>query len=628
MSAHHKAANGLSPLVPAALEPVGDCDIRSLFVRWFQTTLNKGKTVTIADVAPTRVAPQRYVDDFAPIKTNGLVSRVPPLPARYQILSEIGSGGMGLVYKVHDLESDEIIALKVLKPEIAPDPTMREKLRQEVCLARKVTHKNVCRIHEFNRSNGTACVSMEYVEGETLFTKLHRGGALSVREAINIGRQICAGLREAHAKGIVHRDLKPANIMIDQSGHVKIMDFGIARLTQETPHVTQTIVGTPEYMSPEQVSLKAVTHRTDIYSLGLVLYEMLTGSRAFSGESAIAVAIQHVSAAPKRPSKRVPSLGPRIDAVVLKCLHKDPAKRFQSVDELDAALALSAKSPAPTTKFEMEPLLNDSLQKARAAGACLREHVRCAAFDFNRAAQPLVEKCAQFFRSQQFITPARIRSAQVAGILGLTFMSTAVTFGLVIAKHGDPGRLNATSRPMRVASNLMSSTDQPTLVMIKPEALFADQSADSQSDELSSSESEPAVAISPSRRISAVMTKKAKAHPEVSIKPSQATDLSTAALPLPPNSTYPEIALVNAEPVDSLAATVPDVPPTGHAQPAIAPSYLEVGSFKDAKWADSAVDQLDSLGFHAICIHKSPPLDAVLPRTSGSVSECKGHRGS
>ena len=178
------------------------------------------------------------------------------VPARYEILSQVGIGGTGIVYKVRDLETGEVVALKVLKPGIASDQEMQQNLRKEVCLARKVTHKNVCRIHEFNRSNTTACLSMEFVEGETLLSKLRRAGPLPLNESIQIATQICAGLREAHSQGIVHRDLKPANIMLDQSGVVKIMDFGIARLSQGTGQMTGTITGTPAYMAPEQVQLK------------------------------------------------------------------------------------------------------------------------------------------------------------------------------------------------------------------------------------------------------------------------------------------------------------------------------------------------------------------------------------
>ncbi len=205
------------------------------------------------------------------------------IPSRYEVLSQVGTGGMGIVYKVRDRETDDVIALKMLKTEIASDPLMQENLRREVSLARKVTHKNVCRIYEFNRSSGTAYVSMEFVEGESLLSKLHRNGPLPWNEALQVGRQICSGLREAHVQGIVHRDLKPANIMVDRSGWVKIMDFGIARLFQGTAAMTGTLVGTPAYMAPEQVELKRIDARTDVYALGLLLYEIVTGSPVFEG---------------------------------------------------------------------------------------------------------------------------------------------------------------------------------------------------------------------------------------------------------------------------------------------------------------------------------------------------------
>jgi serine/threonine protein kinase len=291
---------------------------------------------------PSKVGEEPRSNRFLFEEPAGVV-RPSSIPSRYQILDELGTGGTGVVYKVRCLETGEIVALKVLKPGIASDQEQQDNLRKEVCLARKVTHKNVCRIHEFSRSNGMAFISMEFVEGENLLSKLRRDGRLSVGKSFEIARQICAGLREAHSQGIVHRDLKPANIMLDQNGVVKIMDFGIARLSQGNGLMTGTMAGTPAYMAPEQVELKPIGPRTDIYAVGILIYEMVTGSQAFDGDTPIAIALKQIRESPKRPRELVPDLPASVESLILKCLHKDPARRFQSVDELYAALATDEK---------------------------------------------------------------------------------------------------------------------------------------------------------------------------------------------------------------------------------------------------------------------------------------------
>src|SRR5579864_7404293 len=183
------------------------------------------------------------------------------LSQRYDILGEAGHGNMGNVYRARDRETGETVALKLIKPEIASDQDMMERFKNELLFARKITHKNVCRVYEFNRIGGLACTSMEYVEGESLRSVLNRFGGLPVRKAIDIAVQICSGLKEAHAQGIVHRDLKPENVMIDGQGNVKIMDFGIARSMEAAgTRLTGSMVGTPAYMAPEQVAGKPVDY--------------------------------------------------------------------------------------------------------------------------------------------------------------------------------------------------------------------------------------------------------------------------------------------------------------------------------------------------------------------------------
>jgi serine/threonine protein kinase len=239
------------------------------------------------------------------------------------------------VFKARDLETGEIVALKVLKAEIADQPLLIGAFKNELRLARKITHKNVCRIYDFNRVSGISFISMEFVEGESLRRVLNRFNALSTRTGIKIANQICEGLREAHAQGIVHRDLKPENLMIDGSGNVKLMDFGLAHLVAEG---TTDAVGTPSYMAPEQAQGAPIDQRCDIYALGLVLFEMFTGTSAFTGETPMVVALKHIQDKPRNPRDIENNIPEYISKAILRCLEKDPDKRFQSVEELQSAI--------------------------------------------------------------------------------------------------------------------------------------------------------------------------------------------------------------------------------------------------------------------------------------------------
>ncbi len=280
------------------------------------------------------------------------------LSDRYEILQELGKGGMGVVYKARDRETGEVVALKVIRPDIAADPVTMERFKNELRLARKITHRNVCRTHEFHRTpDGMAYISMEFVKGDSLRAILKRFGGLGFRKATEIALEICAGLREAHREGVVHRDLKPENVMLTEAGEVKVMDFGIAR-SVETGTLTGTITGTPAYMSPEQAAGKPVDQRADIYALGLVLYELYTGEQAMRAETPVAVVMMQIHETPPPPGKVEPALPADIEKAILKCLVKDPAKRFQSVDELEAALTQKAPEPAaePAAGVQAAPL--------------------------------------------------------------------------------------------------------------------------------------------------------------------------------------------------------------------------------------------------------------------------------
>ncbi len=295
------------------------------------------ETLLLSDV-PDAVA---LVNETAPLTATSLnlsSMSLAALSQRYDVLAEAGHGSMGNVYKARDRETGETVALKLLKPEIASDQAMMERFKNELLFARKITHKNVCRVHDFNRIGGLAYTSMEFVEGESLRSVMNRFGGLPVRKAIGVALQICSGLKEAHAQGIVHRDLKPENVMIDSNGNVKIMDFGIARSMEAGTRLTGSMVGTPAYMAPEQVGGKAIDYRTDIYSLGLMLYEMFTGTPAFTADTPVAVALKQLRETPPPPHEVEPTIPVAIERAILKCLEKEPAKRFQSVADLEKEL--------------------------------------------------------------------------------------------------------------------------------------------------------------------------------------------------------------------------------------------------------------------------------------------------
>ena len=273
---------------------------------------------------------------------------------RFDLLAEIGRGGMGIVYRARDRETGEVVALKILRPEIAGDAAALERFRNELRLARQITHRSVCRTYELHRLDETAAIAMEYVEGESLRHVLRRYGAVSISTGLEWTRQICAALGEAHAREIAHRDLKPENILIARDGTVKVTDFGIARSVGTDATETSTITGTPGYMSPEQAQGRAVDARSDIYSLGLVLYEMFTGHRAFQADTPLALAMKHIGEAPPPPRLLEPDLPERIDRAILRCLEKSPSKRFQSVEDLESALSKQPRAePVPVEGVEV-----------------------------------------------------------------------------------------------------------------------------------------------------------------------------------------------------------------------------------------------------------------------------------
>lgn len=272
---------------------------------------------------------------------------------------------MGKVYKVKDTELDEIIAVKLLLEELSSDEKMIEYFKREIKLARKVKHKNIARVHDLQEFEGKRFISMEFVDGTTLKNLITKNGALSLEEGLPIIKQVCEGLKACHDAGVIHRDISSKNIMIDKNGDAMIMDFGIAR--SAVTGATATVVGTPPYMSPEQIEGKKVDARSDIYSLGVVMFEIFTGSLPFAGTTPIAIAMRHLKEKPVNPARLNRALPRKMCEIILKCLERDKTKRYQSIEELikdisEVEKIISTEGvPLPKRKFKINYIIPATL---------------------------------------------------------------------------------------------------------------------------------------------------------------------------------------------------------------------------------------------------------------------------
>ena len=294
---------------------------RAAFGRLISSVLAHGRSAAgeSADHSPSETSAARTGDP-----TLTYVALAPPLglqagailAQRYRIVHLLGRGGMGEVYRADDLLLGQVVALKFLPTAATASASALSRFRNEVRTARQISHPNVCRVYDIGEADGLTYLSMEYVDGEDLASLLRRIGKLPQDKALEIAGQLCAGLAAAHHKGVIHRDLKPANIMLDGKGHVRIADFGLAGVAE---HIWDVRSGTPAYMSPEQVADKEVTLRSDIYALGIVLHELLTGKRP-----------------PQEPGKA--ELDPAIAAVIQRCLEPNPRMRPASAVEVSAGL--------------------------------------------------------------------------------------------------------------------------------------------------------------------------------------------------------------------------------------------------------------------------------------------------
>jgi len=255
---------------------------------------------------------------------------------RYLIESVLGRGGMGTVYKAKDTELGDVVAIKTLRPELVADDDSRERFKDEIRLTRRITHRNVVRTHDFGETHGLWYITMEYVEGLTVRDLLDSRGTLGVESALAIGTQLAESLSVAHAIGVIHRDIKPQNLLLDAEGVLKVMDFGVARLAESTARHTQAgmIVGTPAYMSPEQLMGENVDARSDLYAAGAVLYELLAGRLPLDGPTVMGLFAKVLAEEPPRLSSLVPDLPPAMDELVMQLLAKRPEDRIPSATVL------------------------------------------------------------------------------------------------------------------------------------------------------------------------------------------------------------------------------------------------------------------------------------------------------
>jgi serine/threonine protein kinase len=274
---------------------------------------------------------------------------------RYEVIEELDKGGMGKIYRVFDKKIEQEVALKLLRPEIAADRDTITRFKNELKFARNISHRNVCRMYDLGEEGNAYYITMEYISGENLKSSIRRMERLTVKKAISIAKQVCEGLEEAHRLGVVHRDLKPGNIMIDSEGNARILDFGIARsLRSKGMTGLGVMIGTPEYMSPEQVDGEETDHRSDIYSLGVILYEMATGRVPFKGDTPISVAVKHKLAIPPAPNEVNPQISEDLNRLIMRCLEKDKEKRYQSANELFSELIRIEKGIPITEKVRLK----------------------------------------------------------------------------------------------------------------------------------------------------------------------------------------------------------------------------------------------------------------------------------
>ncbi len=314
----------------------------------------EGVTTTAPPEAWSVPAPARPAKKDAETLTDLRVGSA--LGERYQILGLLGQGGMGAVYKAFDLDLSRTLAVKLIRPELARRADILERFKQELILARQITHRNVIRIYDLGQVDGVKFITMEYVEGENVRAILRRLGRYTPEQAVDLLHQVCQALEAAHAEGVIHRDLKPQNIMIDNHGRALVMDFGVARSTEVSGSTfVGELVGTPQYMSPEQARGGAVDTRSDLFAIGIISYELFTGVKIFRGQTVAETLAKRFQEKPPPPVEVDPAVPQALSDIVMKCLEVDPAQRYQTATEILHDLDLWRNPPRPQRILGLAP---------------------------------------------------------------------------------------------------------------------------------------------------------------------------------------------------------------------------------------------------------------------------------
>ena len=313
------------------------------------------------------------------------------LDNRYEILERIGTGGMAVVYKAKCHRLNRLVAVKILKADLAQDEDFRRRFNAESQAVAQLSHPNIVSVYDVSRGGDTEYIVMELIDGITLKQYMEKRGQLNWREALHFITQIMRGLSHAHSRGIVHRDIKPQNIMVLRDGSVKVADFGIACLENSAQTLTQEALGSVHYISPEQARGDRTDARSDIYSAGVVLYEMLSGRLPFEGDSAVSVAIQHLSSIPLAPREINPDIPEQLELICMKAMASDIDRRYASADDMIADLEAFRKNPGVSLDFELEDLRPEEedeptrpIRVASPRGTAVQQHKAAPAYERER----------------------------------------------------------------------------------------------------------------------------------------------------------------------------------------------------------------------------------------------------